>query len=191
MEWILSHKWVIILLAAAVLLAVLLPVRSARKKKRKNEELAQQRRRNEALTDALRNPAVEKGIHRDAPMEVDWDENAIKGRKKRKKGGQMAELTDISEYSRRRYVYPLEEGPVRVGSSRDNSMELLREGVARFHFEILLNDGRPCVRSLEDAPTVLKRGREQAVVSSDGLFLKNGDVIKAGSAEIQFRMFKG
>jgi len=159
-----------------------------RRVRRQYEEMTQIKRRDEALNEALRNPQVQQKREAEGPMEISWDDKAV-----RKNGGEgksiMVELVELSTYSRRKYVYRVDT-PVRVGSGKDCQMELLREGVAREHCEFFLLNGQVCVRSLSGARTLLKRGKESALISADGVYLKNDDHIQLGSAEIQFRMFK-
>lgn len=70
-------------------------------------------------------------------------------------------------------------------------MELLREGVEECHCEIFLNGDKVCVRSLPKAKTILKRGKTSALISQAGAYVRSGDFIQLGTAEIQIRIFKG
>ena len=156
---------------------------------REFEEMSQYKRRDEALVEALRNPQMEKGSGPEGPMDIKWDDKAVSGRGK-KHASPMVELVEISSYSRKRFVFRLEQ-PIHIGSGKNNQMELNREGVEETHCEIFYNNGKACARSLSEARVVLKRGKESALVSSAGVFLNNGDCIQLGTAEIQIRMFKG
>lgn len=188
LDFIKTHLYV--LAVPVILLAVMYCLHSKKKKAlRKFQEMSQIKQRDEALNEALRNPQVKEargGPER--PMEIQWDDKAV--REKGKKGeSRMAELVELSAYSRRRYVYRMDQ-PIRIGSGKENQMELPRDGVAEAHCEIFLQGGRACVRTLPGAKTLLKRGKESALISANGIYLKNGDHIQLGSAEIQFRMFK-
>lgn len=188
-----SHTYIVI--SAAIFLVLLcviaLCVFMKRRKSRKEfEAMSQYKRRDDALAEALRNPqARDRGIGPKGPMEITWDDKAVseKGRKGR---SLMAEIVELSEYSRRRYVYRLDQ-PVRIGSGKGNQLELLRDGVAESHCEIFLNGDKPCARSLSSTKTLLKRGTASAIISPEGVYLNSGDRIQMGSAEIQFRMFRG
>lgn len=183
-----SHLYLTVILVALAAVAFWMLSKNRRARQR-FQEMAQIKRRDEALTEALRNPQAktENGVA-EGPMEISWDDKAV--RKSTGKGRPlMVELVELSTYSRRRYVYRMDR-PVRIGSGDGNQMELPREGVAESHCEIFLLNGRACIRSLSGAKTLLKRKKELALISSEGAYLKNGDQIQLGSAEIQFRMFR-
>ena len=160
-----------------------------RKQRRQQEEMRQLQRRDEALTKALRNP---RGGHvssgRMGPVEVAWDEQAADSGQKHH-AVLMMELVERSDYARRKYVFRAEES-VTVGSGGDNRLLLSREGVAEQHCVFFMWGKRPCVRTLPGAKTMLKRGKETAIVSEQGVYLNNGDHIQVGNADIQFRLFK-
>ena len=102
----------------------------------------------------------------------------------------MVELTELSAYSRRKYVFRGEQA-VTVGSGGDNSLVLARDGVAERHCEVRMIGKDFCVRSLSTARTVLIRGKKSFLVGTEGVYLNDGDHIQLGTAEIQFRKFKG
>lgn len=182
-----------ILAAAAVFtLIIFCVVWSGRRKKRKQfEEISQIKRRNEALNEALRNPhmAQEERPGSEGPMEISWDDKAVN---QRGIAGPslLIELTELSAYSRRKYVFRGEQC-VTIGSGSNNLMSLARDGVAEKHCEIRPVGKRFCVRSLSEAKTVLIRNKKSVLVGTEGIYLNNGDRIQMGIAEIQFRTFKG
>lgn len=160
-----------------------------RKVKREFEEMSQYKRRNEALVEALRNPQMKKETGPEGPMEISWDDKAV-SEKRRKHVSTMVELVELSAYSRKKFVFRLGQ-PIHIGSGKGNQMEILREGVAESHCEIFLNGDKTCARSLSEAKTILKRGKTSALISQAGVYLKSGDLIQLGTAEIQIRIFKG
>lgn len=182
-----SHPWVAVIPVALVAVFLLLFLSRRRKRKKQSEELAQLKRRDEALADALRNPQAEKKAMSEGPMEITWDDQAIKAGSG--EVSPMVELVELATYSRRKYVYRL-DGPIRIGSGKSNQLELLRDGVEREHCELFLRGQKVCLRSMPGARTVLKRGKTSALVSTDGVYLKNGDHIQIGSTEISFRQFR-
>lgn len=168
-----------------VVLRVLLRRRSRRKR---YEEMSQLKRRDEALNEALRNPQMDAApVGSKGPIEISWDDKAV--REQAPSVSLMMELVELSTYSRRKYVFRADQ-PVTVGSGADNLLVLCREGIAETHCEIRMNGERPCVRSLSDAKTVLRRGKTSVLVSADGVYLNNGDRIQLGTSEIQFKLFK-
>lgn len=184
-----THLYIVIVPVLLLLIALRL-LTKRRKTRREFEEMSQFKRRDEALAAALRNPQVkEERGGPERPMEISWDDKAV-NEKEKKDASIMVELVELSAYSRRKYVYRLNR-PVQIGSGKGNHMELLREGVAEKHCEIFLNGNKVCARSCPGAKTLLKRGKTSALISSDSVYLNNGDHIQLGTAEIQFRFFKG
>lgn len=172
-----------------LLLAVLRFFSKRRRAKQEFEEMSQYKRRDDALAEALRNPQVKKESGPKGPMEITWDDKAISGRRK-KHTSPMVELIELSAYSRKKFVFRLEQ-PIRIGSGKDNQLELLREGVEESHCEIFLNGEEVCVRSLSGAKTILKRGKTSALISPAGVYLNSGDSIQLGTVEIRIRLFRG
>lgn len=187
-EFLKTHIWIIPLALTPLFFLLLRGFLQRRKRRKAEEELTQLKRRDEALSDALRNPLVkkERRTGEDA-MEIVWDEKAVT--KKKGDAEWMAELIELSGYSRRKYVLRMDE-PIRIGSTPENRLSLPREGVAAAHCEIFMNGPKPCVRSAPGVKTFLRRGRNSALIGQDGIYLQNGDRIQAGSSEIQFRLFK-
>lgn len=179
-----------ILAATPVCLALILWILHARRRKRRKqqEDMRQLQRRDEALNEALRNPRGGHGGGHTGPLEIAWDEQAA-DRGHGRGAALMMELVERSAYARRTYVFRAEDS-VTVGSGGDNQLLLAREGVAERHCVFFMRGKRPCVRTVAGARTTLKRGKETAIVSEGGVYLNNGDHIQAGSADIQFRLFK-
>ncbi len=175
--------------AAAVILIVSLSISLKRRARRKRfEEISQLKRRDEALNEALRNPQA--GVSPSGPqgpIEVRWDDKAV--REQEASASWMIELVELSTYSRRKYVFRAGQ-PLTIGSGADNQLVLRYDGVAETHCEIRMNGKRPCVRSLSEARTVLVRGKTSVIVSAGGIYLNNGDHIRMGTSEIQFKLLK-
>ena len=180
-------KYILAAVAGVALIAGLTIWMRWRSKRRQFEEISQMKRRNEALNEALRNPNMESGSS--GPEGPSWDDKAVNGRGT---GGPsiMAELTELSAYSRRRYVFRGEQN-ITVGSGGDNALVLARDGVAQRHCEVRMIDKRFCVRSLPAAKTILIRGKKSFLVGTEGVYLNDGDHIQLGTAEIEFRKVKG
>ena len=152
--------------------------------------MSRRKRRDEALNEALRNPSLERPPERpEGPVESRWEDRAV-NEKKKKDTAPMAELVLLSEYGHHKYVYRLDQ-PIRIGSGKDNHMELHWEGVAPRHCEVFLYEGKPCVRSVAGADTRVLRGKASAPVGAEGVYLRSGDHIRMGAAEVQFRLFNG
>gem|GEM_PF-3604784 len=175
---------------AAALLVVVLSALSRRRKKRKEfQEMSQIQRRNEALNNALRHPnRKEEQSGPETPMEISWDDKAVK--KKTAVQSLMIELVELSDYSRRKYIFRAGQS-ITIGCTENNQVVLPREGVADRHCEICMVKGRPCVKSASGVTTILKRGKTEVLVSVKGVYINNGDLLHLGSAEVQFRTFKG
>lgn len=187
LDFLQAHLYI---LGIPVLLFVALRFFSKRRRiKRELEEMSQYKRRDEALVEALRNPQVKEEGGPEGPMEISWDDKAVSKRGK-KSASPMIELVELSTYSRKKFVFRLGQ-PIRIGSGKDNQMELLREGVEESHCEIFLNGEKACARSLSGAKTLLKRGKTSALISPAGVYLNNGDRIQLGTVEVQIRLFKG
>lgn len=183
-----THPY-LVLIAALLLGTGLVLLLRRRKARREQREMSQFKRQDEALNEALRNPQLEENRDRpEGPMSVSWGDRAVSRRKA--PPSPMVELVLLSEYSHRTYIYRLDQ-PIRIGSERDNHMELHLDGVVSRHLELFLNQGKPCVRTLPGARAVLKRGRTAAAIPKDGVYLNSGDHIQFGRAELQFRLFKG
>lgn len=180
----------ILIAAAAAIFVVVLRLALRRRKRRKQfEEIAQLKQRDEALNEALRNPRMNTGsAGTKGPIEVSWDDKAV--RAPGAASGAMVELIELSAYSRRKYIFRTDQ-PITIGSGKDNQLVLCREGVEARHCEIRMNGKKPCVRSLAGAKTVLIRKKTSVLVSTEGVYLNNGDHIQLGESELQFRLFKG
>lgn len=187
-SYIQTHLYILVI--PVLLLFIMFRFFSRRRKtKREYEEMSQYKRRDEALVEALRNPQVKKENGPEGPMEISWDDETV-GEKGKRRASPMVELVELSAYSRKKFVFRLGK-PIRIGSGKGNQMEILREGVSESHCEIFLNGDKACVRGLSEAKTILKRGKTSALVSHAGVYLKSGDFIQIGIAEIQVRLFKG
>jgi len=159
-----------------------------KKRRKKQQEITRIQQRDEALNAALRNPHMHDG-HSEVsapPVEIHWDDK-VTG--KQRSAMQMFELVELSDYSRRKYVFPATHS-IQIGSGATNQLVLSKRGVAQTHCEIFLMDSKPCVRSMSSAPAILKRGKATAEISSTGVYLRNRDQIQLGSTELQFRMFR-
>ena len=187
MEFLKAHLYLLAL--PVLLLAFLLSALYRRRKKRGAEaEAAQIKRRDEALTEALQNPRVrEQSSGRGGPVEIKWDDKAVS--KGKAKAATMVELVELSAYSRRKYIFHA-DSVISIGSASDNQLPLPREGVAKRHCEIFMDGSRPGARNVQGARTMLRRGKKTAPISGEGVYLKNGDRIQIGSAEVEFRLFK-
>jgi len=181
--------WYILVIPVLLLFIALHFFLKRRRVDREYEAMSQYKRRDDALIEALRNPRMKQRNGPEGPMEISWGDEAV--RKKGKKSvSPMVELVELSAHSRKKFVFRLGQ-PIRIGSGKDDQMEILREGVAESHCEIFLNGDKACVRGLSEAKTILKRGKTSALVSHSGVYLKNGDFIQLGTAVIQVRLFKG
>ena len=118
-------------------------VRKRGKQRKKMEELAYLKRRDEALSNALRNPVMGTDGYRDMnekPLEVRWEEKVVyNGRNSGP--AWMIELTELTEYARRKYVFRLDQF-ITLGSAENNTLVLAREGVAPVHCEIFAAQNR-------------------------------------------------
>ena len=188
-EFLKTHIWIILMIIAIPFFILVLRAILKRRKRRKNEEeLTHLKRRDEALADALRNPLAPPAPRvGEEAVEITWDEKSVMTEKG--KSALMAELVELSGYSRRKYVFQADR-PIDIGSAPDNRLSLPREGVSKRHCEIFLNGSEACVRSAPGAKTILKRKRKSVQVGQDGVYLKNGDSLRLGAVEIQFRLFK-
>lgn len=161
-----------------------------RKNRRQFEEMSRLKRRNDALNEALRNPDMEPGSSGpEGPMAITWDGETA-GRRGSGGSSLMVELTELSAYSRRKYVFRGEQN-ITIGSGAGNQLVLTRDGVAEKHCEVRMIGRQFCVRSLSAEKVVLIRGRKSFLVGAEGVYLNDGDHIRLGTAEIQFRKFKG
>ena len=146
-------------------------------------------KRNEALNETLSNPKV-KSTNKPAvgPVEVKWDDKAAD--KKQTHGSTLViELVEFSAYSRRKHLFPAGQA-ISIGSSADNQMVLLREGIAARHCEIFMKNGAIAVRNVSNEKALLVRGKVTALISEEGVYLNNGDFIRLGTVDIRFRYFK-
>lgn len=178
--------------AAIVILIIVTLLRLFYKKRkihRQQEEISHMQRRNEALNDALRNPRIrECQSGPESPVDIRWDDKAVND-KQANISAPMIELTELTAYSRKRYVFRADQ-PICIGSAPTNQLMIARNGVAEQHCEVYLLNGRACVRSIPGEKTILQRGKNCALISEHGAFLNNGDKIQIASATLQFRMFK-
>lgn len=160
-----------------------------RKERAVQKEMTLLQRRNDALNQTLSNPKVKQaGAAMAGPMEVQWDERALDSRRS---GGSsvMVELVEFSTYSRRKYLFPLGD-TISIGSGVDNHLVLQRERVQPKHCEIFLSGNAVAVRSVAESEVLLIRGKKSALISGEGVFLNNGDRIRIGTANIQYRCFE-
>ncbi len=183
---------IVYVIAGAVLVAglILLKRLLARSKEKKQQrEMFLLQRRNDALNETLSNPKV-KNPQKSAvaPVEVKWDEKAVDS-KSSGVSTPVIELVEISAYSRRKHLFPASQ-PISIGSSAENQMVLMREGIAEKHCEIFMKNGAIAARNLSGEQAVLVRGKVTALISEEGVYLNNGDHIRLGNVDIQFRHFK-
>ena len=101
----------------------------------------------------------------------------------------MIELTELTDYSRRKYLFRANH-PIRIGSSEQNELVLFRDGVAPQHCVIRLADNKPCIYGTPGAHSLLHRGKKVASIDENGVYLNNADLLELGVAKIVFRMFK-
>ncbi len=190
LSFILSHiGYFIVGLAVVLLLFVLRPVLKRKKLREQEEEMSLLQKRNEALNETLRNPKVKAAKNAAVgPMEVQWDEKAM-DLQRTGRTSVMVELVEFSTYSRRKYLFSAEQ-PIHIGSGTENQLVLPREGVAAKHCEIFAIDGAMAVKTAAEAKAVLVRGKTSAVINREGVLLNNGDHIRMGTADVQFRCFK-
>ena len=187
LEFLKTHLWIIPLCLAPILFAALRVILKRRKQRLDEEEIMQIKRRDEALSEALRNPLVKPSRNGgENAMEITWDEKAVT--KDKGKSDLMAELVEMSGYSRRKYVFRVDE-PISIGSAPENRLSLPRDGVQKSHCKIYMKGREACISSAPKVKTVLRRGKTSARVGAEGLYLKNGDHIQIGAVDIQFRLF--
>lgn len=191
MDFLLKYKLVFIILAVVLVIVLLRSVMRRRRKRNNEREISRVHRRNEALADALDNPMAkgERERRSEGPLEISWSDKA-ENENAQIADGLMFELTELSEYSRKKYVFKADK-PVTIGSGSDNRMVIFRDGVAERHCVITTANGKPCVRTARGEQAMLHRGKKTAVISENGLFLNSGDKIEFGGAAIQFKAFKG
>jgi len=186
-EFVQTHLWIIPLCLSPLFFFALHLLMKRRKRRQDEAEMAQLKRRDEALSEALRNPLVKPTRNGgESAMEITWDEKAV--HQSKGKSALMVELVEVSGYSRRKYVFRANE-PIRIGSAEENRLSLPREGVAKVHCEIFMKGREACVRSAPKVKTLLRRGSKSALIGSEGVYLKNGDHLQIGVADIQFRLF--
>ena len=187
MEFVRTHIWILPLCLSPFLFLAFYLLMKRRKRRKEEEEMIQLKRRDEALSEALRNPLVKPSRNGgENAMEITWDEKAVN--KAKGKATLMIELVEMSGYSRRKYIFHANE-PIRIGSAPENRLSLPREGVAKVHCEIFMKGREASVRSTPKVKTLLRRGGTSTLVGPEGVYLKNGDHIQAGVADIQFRLF--
>ena len=188
MAFLKTHIYLIVVLII-VLVILLRQLFIWKKKRKKQEEISQIKRRDAALTTALLNPQMKNARGGpEKPVEISWEDN-ISNNKREFSASIMVELIELSEYSSRKYVFNTDR-TIRIGSGEENQLVLSKAGVRDFHCEIFMNGSDPCVRSVSDAKTILHRGKNAALVSTEGVYLNNGDCIQIGEIKIQFRTFK-
>ena len=186
-EFLKTHFWLIPVCLAPCLFLIFHAILKRRKRRMDEEEMLQIKRRDEALSEALRNPLVKPARNSgENAMEITWDEKAVS--KEKKKGDLMAELVEVSGYSRRKYIFRVDE-PISIGSAPENRLSLPRDGVQKAHCRIYMKGREACLSSEPKVKTVLRRGKSSARVGAEGVYLKNGDHIIVGAVDIQFRLF--
>lgn len=180
---------IIVSVAVAAVFVLVRNFLKKQKDRRKQKEMTLLQRRNEALNETLRNPKMQKtdGVVA-GPMEIQWDERAI-NQKKTKHSAMMIELVEFAAYSRRKYLFPVGQ-MICIGSGENNQVVLARDGVAAKHCEIFQADHAIAIRNVSETTALLIRGKTSVLISTEGVFLNDGDRIKMGAAEIQFRCFK-
>ena len=192
MAFLLKYKYYLLPVIVFLLIFILRRVLRYRKGRKKETDLAQQQRRNEALTRALQNPMAKSPSKPPVsnPLEISWDEKPTeKCKDGTKQETRMIELTELTDYSRRKYLFRANQ-PIRIGSSDQNELILFRDGVAPQHCLIRLDDNKPCIFGTPGAHSLLHRNKKLAVIDEKGVYLNNADLIELGSAQITFRMFK-
>ena len=179
------YYFFLLVLLGIVLLCVL---RSRQKRRREERENTRRRKRDEALSEALRNPLVKREqAPSHGPLEVRWEDQTVRETTPAA-NAPVAEITELSEYSRRKYVFDLDR-PVRIGSGAENELVLSREGVAHYHCEIFLIGARAGIKTVQDSETLLVRKKQCAIIGTEGLYLNDGDHIRLGTAELEFRLY--
>ena len=186
LEFLKAHLWILPLCLLPVLFPLFHAALKRRKRRRDEEELMQMKRRDEALSEALRNPLVKPSRSGENALKITWDEKAIT--REKGKADLMAELVEVSGYSRRKYVFRVDE-PISIGSAPENRLSLPRDGVEKSHCRIYMKGREACLNSEPKVKTVLRRGKDSARVGTEGVYLKNGDHIQIGTVDIQFRLF--
>ncbi|MCR5370744.1 MAG: FHA domain-containing protein [Clostridium sp.] len=183
--------WPVLAVLLFLVVFIVHQVRKRGKQRKKMEELAYLKRRDEALSNALRNPVMGTDGYRDMnekPLEVRWEEKVVyNGRNSGP--AWMIELTELTEYARRKYVFRLDQF-ITLGSAENNTLVLAREGVAPVHCEIFAAGNRVCLRSRSGVNTLLQRKKRQILVGNEGIMLHDGDMMRLGTAALEIRIFR-
>lgn len=181
----------VIPLAFILLVTVIRIVRAIQKKRAANDrlsELARKKEMDEALNRALRNPEMEyKRNAGEKPVEVSYNDGQP-GKSAGKKG-MMAEITELHTFSKRKYIFSLQE-PVMIGTAADNNLVLNVKDAGAHHCELFLHGSAPCAKTFGNSKTLLKRGRSSTYVDGEGVLLTDGDRLSIGEAVLEVRFFK-
>ena len=189
-----SRTYIII----AILLFILILytyVRIVKKQNRKKElqTLADDKKREEMLDNIILNAHSKDRVAmaESVPYEVDYSSGGNKTSGKSKKGKKpdayMLQLTEHSELSMRKHVVN-PRNVVRIGS-RANENTIIVSDVGGTQCEIFLYQNNVWIRDVgEYKMVIVKRKRNRAYASEQGIQLKSGDIILVGktSFDVEF-----
>lgn len=185
-------KYVYIIGAVVIVILLITIIKSISKKNQRNKEIREAaiaRMRDESLNDVILNQRTGKDNKKGSsmPYEVSYqnggedpkaDKKAFNTSKKGRVEIQLIENTDLSS---RKYVFSPYPG-ITIGSDDDNDIVVINNGVSGKHCEIFAAGKRVYIRNLaNDQKTFIRRKKQQAIASAEGLEIKSKDIILVGN----------
>lgn len=185
----LNHPLSICLAIALIFIVMIIAIRlwKIRKARTEEREQAEHLRREEALNRALANPDSEtkkKALEKQRrPFQVEYSQG--NDRHSSGSGGMTFQLTEITELSKRSYIFRCDER-VQIGN-QFGTVAILPNDIPheQVYCQILLYRNRNYIRSTGHAEVLLKRNGKQAIVTRKGLELRSKDVFIVGPTSYQ------
>lgn len=185
----------VIVLVLLVVLVILGRVITKRGRNRELREYASNKKREEMLDQVILNVYDKKegAKSESVPYDVDYSESSEKQKPDRGKavnaGGLMLQLTEHSELSVRKHVLNPEQ-VIRIGSKL-NENDILVSDADDVQCEIFLYDGQVWIREVgSQRKTILKRRKNRAYVTQNGVKLLSGDCIFVGNIYFEVALIK-
>lgn len=172
-------------LAAVGALAACVIVKNISKKRKEERQKAVKRLKEDALNRMLQNPLAEGNgtfSNNKRPVEVEYTKDL---KDKEVSSGGMFELKEMTELSKRTYIY--RNGEVVSIGFQYGGVSVLPENAEKSSIccQIFFYKGDNYLRSIAKSEVFLKRKGKQTVVNQNGIRLKSADVFTVGKSVYQ------
>jgi len=174
------------LCALIVFIIVLSQIIRINRKTKEQREAAIGRARDERLNNYIlnqRSSVNNKEIY--VPYDVDYTQGpsnvSINKKILKDPNALMLHISEKTEFSERKFALNAVRG-IHIGTAKENDIVMINDGRLNYKFELFVFDGLVYVRdNIYGSGIMLIRKRQRMVVDTNGVIIKSGDIIVAGT----------